>query len=142
MIRLIYTLLLFPLLLLASYPSSLSKEEKIWLDAQKEITVGAMDSWAPFNFINYKGESSGIGADIIRALNLRLNGKLKIISNDWSTTYQKAHKGELQAIMDITPKPEREPYFYFTQPYLQVPHVIVSRKNQPAFTSLKISVPR
>lgn len=137
MIRLIYTLLLFPLFLLASYPSSLSKEEKIWLDAQKEITVGAMDSWAPFNFINYKGESSGIGADIIRALNLRLNGKLKIISNDWSTTYQKAHKGELQAIMDITPKPEREPYFYFTQPYLQVPHVIVSRKNQPAFTSLK-----
>lgn len=137
MIRLIYALLLFPLFLMAAYPSSLSKEEKAWLDAQKEITVGAMDSWAPFNFINYKNESSGIGADIIRSLNLRLNGKLKIVSNNWSTIYQQAQKGELQAIMDITPKPEREPYFYFTQPYLQVPHVIVSHKNQSPFPSLK-----
>ena len=38
--------------------------------------------------------------------------------------------------MDITPKKEREEFFYFTEPYLQIPHVIVSKKEQKAFSSL------
>ena len=31
--------------------------------------------------------------------------------------------------MDITPKPEREEFFNFTKPYLNIPHVIVAKKN-------------
>ena len=66
-----------------------------------------------------------------------MGGKLKIVSDSWSTIYTKAQNGELHAIMDITPKPEREEFFAFTRSYLHVPHVIVSRTSTPKFPDLK-----
>jgi len=120
-----------------SFASNLSDEERAWLKAQKEITIGAMDNWAPLNFLGYDGKASGIGADIVKELNKSLDGKLKIVSSNWNTIYEKAKEGELHAIMDITPKSEREAFFHFTKPYMQIPHVIVSRKNQSAFGSLR-----
>ncbi|MDD3463599.1 MAG: transporter substrate-binding domain-containing protein [Sulfurospirillaceae bacterium] len=130
-------LFLLPIFLFASINTSLTQEEEEWLQNQKEIRVGAMEAWAPFDFLNYKGEPSGIGADIINALNIRLNGKLKIVSGSWSDIYEKTKKGEFHAILDITEKEERKDFFYFTQSYLQVPHVIVSRKSSPRIGSLK-----
>jgi len=119
------------------FASSLTPEESAWLKSQKEITIGAMDNWAPLNFVGYDGKASGIGADIVKELNKSLGGKLKIVSSNWNTIYEKAKEGELHAILDITPKPEREAFFHFTKPYMQIPHVIVSRKNQSAFGSLR-----
>lgn len=129
--------LLTPLFLYAQVSMGLSEDERAWLKSQKEITIGAMDGWAPFNFKNYKGEASGIGAGIVELLNTKMDGKLKIVSGSWNMIYTKAQSGELHAIMDITPKPEREEYFAFTRSYLHVPHVIVSRKNVPKFPDLK-----
>lgn len=126
----------FPLLLFSQVSLDLSESEKAWLENQSEIKIGAMDHWAPFNFLDYKSEPSGIGADIVTVLNKRLNGKLKIVSSNWSDIYNRTKNGELHAIMDITAKTEREDSFYFTQPYLQVPHVIVSHVKQPPFNAL------
>jgi len=50
----LFLLLIIPLFLIASFKDSLTKEEKIWLDNQKVITVGAMDNWEPINFVDYK----------------------------------------------------------------------------------------
>jgi len=113
-----------------------SKEEQQWLASQKEIRVGAMDNWAPFNFLDYSGKPQGIGSDIIKELNKKFDGKLVIISSSWNNIYEKTKSGELHAILDITKKAEREEFFTFTKPYMQVPHVIVSRKDQKRFTSL------
>ncbi len=135
--RIILVLMLLSLLSVSVFAVSLSDEERAWLKAQKEITIGAMDNWAPLNFLGYDGKASGIGADIIKELNKSLDGKLKIVSSNWNTIYEKAKEGELHAIMDITPKPEREAFFHFTTSYMQIPHVIVSRKNQNAFGSLR-----
>ena len=129
--------LLLPLWLLAQPVSTLSDEERTWLNQQQEITIGAMDNWAPLNFVNYGGSASGIGADIVKELNKKLDGKLKIVSSHWNDIYEKTKVGELHAIMDITPKPEREAFFHFTKAYMQIPHVIVSRKVQTPFTSLR-----
>jgi len=45
--------------------------------------------------------------------------------------YEDVKEKRLAALMDITPKKSREPYFNFTQPYLSVPHVIIARKDAP-----------
>lgn len=133
---LLVLLYFLPLFLFAQTTTDFTETERAWLKNQSEITIGAMDHWAPFNFLDYKSEPSGIGADIIAALNKRLDGKLKIVSSDWSDIYHRAKNGELHAIMDITAKVEREDSFYFTRPYLQVPHVIVSHVKQAPFNSL------
>lgn len=134
--NIVFILLFIPLFLIASFQDKLTKEEKNWLDNQKIITIGAMDNWAPINFVDYNNQASGIGASIVEILNKNLENKLKISSADWNTIYEKTKNGELNAILDITPKQEREEFFYFSKPYLQIPPVIVSKKEQKPFLSL------
>lgn len=109
----------------------LTAEEKAWLRQHPEIQVGTMEAWAPFNFLNPYGEPTGIGADYIAALNKRLGGVLNIRPGIWKDIYNDVKEKRLDAILDITPKPEREADFNFTSPYLKVPHVIVAPKNSP-----------
>jgi len=113
----------------SSYALLLNDEEQQWLDSKSEIRVAAMDAWPPFNFIGSDGKSAGIGSDIVAALNQRLEGKLKIVSGGWKDIYDQVKGRELDAIMDITPKPAREEFFNFTKPYLDVPHVIVAQSS-------------
>uniref|UniRef100_UPI0040475A82 response regulator n=1 Tax=Aliarcobacter sp. TaxID=2321116 RepID=UPI0040475A82 len=134
--NLFFILFFTPLFLIASFQDKLTKEEKDWLNNQKIITIGAMDNWAPINFIDYNNKPSGIGASIVEILNKKLDNKLQINSGNWNTIYEKTKNGELKAILDLTPKQEREEFFYFTKPYLQIPPVIVSKKGQKAFLSL------
>jgi len=49
--KILLLLLIFPIFLIANFKDSLTQEEKIWLDNQKVITVGAMDNWEPINFV-------------------------------------------------------------------------------------------
>ena len=58
--------------------------------------------------LDYNNEASGIGASIVEILNQKLNSKLQITSGSWNTIYEKTKNGELNAILDITPKKERE----------------------------------
>lgn len=111
-----------------AYGLLLSDREQRWLESKDEIRVAAMDNWPPFNFIGSDGRPSGIGSDLIEAINLRLDGKLKIVSGPWKQIYDRVKTGELDAIMDITPKPAREEFFNFTTPYLDIPHVIIAHK--------------
>jgi PAS domain S-box-containing protein len=134
--NIVLMLLFLPLFLSANFQDKLTKEEKNWLDNQKIITIGAMDSWVPINFVDYNNQASGIGASIVEILNQKLDNKLQINSGNWNTIYEKTKNGEINAILDITPKPEREEFFYFTKSYLQIPPVIVSRKEQKSFLNL------
>ncbi|PUE65598.1 response regulator [Arcobacter caeni] len=134
--NILFILLFTPFFLFANFQDKLTKEEKNWLDNQKIITIGAMNNWAPINFVNYNNEASGIGASIVEILNQKLDNKLQINSGNWNTIYEKTKNGEINAILDITPKEEREEFFYFSKPYLQIPHVIVSKKEQKSFLNL------
>ncbi|MCW8987193.1 MAG: transporter substrate-binding domain-containing protein [Gammaproteobacteria bacterium] len=110
-------------------PFKLTEKEKSWLAQHDEILIGVMDAWPPFNFKNKQGKSVGIGADYITLLNKRLGGRLKPVSGAWDELFQNVKDNKIDALMDITPKPDREKYFNFTHPYLNIPHIIVAGKN-------------
>ncbi|MEN8130576.1 MAG: transporter substrate-binding domain-containing protein, partial [Pseudomonadota bacterium] len=105
----------------------LSAKERAWLQENPVVRVGAMEAWPPFNFVDKQGRASGIGRDLFDALNQRLEGVLTIVPGPWDQIYADVTKGGLGAVMDITPKQEREKDFHFTSPYLDIPHVIVAR---------------
>jgi ABC-type amino acid transport substrate-binding protein len=115
----------------------LSEEDRVWLDAHKPIQVAVMDGWPPFNFIDEDGNPSGIGIDYLNALNDRLEHTLKPVPGEWKRIFKDVEEKNLDVIMDITPKPEREASFNFTTPYLEVPHVIVAHKDTPFLKSEK-----
>ncbi len=117
------------------YKLSLSTAEQQWLDQHSDLKVGIMDNWPPFNFVNAAGEPKGIGVDIIHELNLRLDNKISIVPGKWKQIYNQVKDKKLDLILDITPKPEREAFFNFTTPYLDIPHVIIAQQKNIFYRS-------
>lgn len=120
----------------ARFKASLDEPQRRWLEEHSEIKVALMEGWPPMSFVDYRQRPQGISADLVAALNQRLDGRLKIVNGPWDEIYARTRAGELDALFDITPKPEREPFFDFTEPYLRIPHVIVARKDMPYLADL------
>lgn len=114
----------------------LTQTEKQWLAAHPRIIVGHMRDWAPFSFLSTNGHSIGISVDYVKALNKRLNNVLVLEPGNWADLYESLKHKRLDAILDITAKPEREAFFNFTVPYLDIPHVIVTRKEHSYLDSV------
>jgi polar amino acid transport system substrate-binding protein len=109
----------------------LNQQEREWLAQHQQIEIGVMQAWPPMDFIDAEGNSAGIGKDIIDALNRRLGGVLKPQPGTWVEHYASVRKRELPALMGITPTTDRSQEFNFTEPYLTIPHVIVTQKDHP-----------
>ena len=115
---------------------SLSREESAWLNAHAEIKIAVNKAWPPMNYVNAQGVPRGIGVAFLQALNSRLDGRLKIVPLSWMEMLEDIRKKRVDAVMDITPRPDREFFVHFTKPYCTVPHVIVARKDAPYYGDL------
>ena len=109
----------------------LTPEERAWLIKHPKINVGIMNNWPPMNYVNEKGIPRGIGVDYLDVINTLLGDVLNIIPAPFKENYDAVKAKRLDALMDITPKPDREPFFNFTKPYLTIPQIIVGQKNTP-----------
>lgn len=114
----------------------LSTEQLEWLNQQSKIRIGIMNAWPPMDYVDTKGEPAGIGVEFIKALNRRLDNKLIIIPGLWKDNFSAVKEKRLDALMDITPRPEREDFIHFTRPYIEVPHLIYTRKDETRIDSL------
>jgi ABC-type amino acid transport/signal transduction systems, periplasmic component/domain len=128
---------LFSLLAWGDFNASLSQEERDWLLEKETIRVGLIGGWEPFSFIDYKGELSGLSVELLREIDTLLGGKIVLDTREWSEVFEGLKTGAIDASIDITPSKEREPFVDFTTPYLQIPHVIVSRKGGERFGSFE-----
>jgi PAS domain S-box-containing protein len=112
---------------------TLTDAEKTWLKANPRIRVGVLDSWPPLNSVDGKGVPSGIGIDILELLAKRLGVTMEPVPNPLSDSLEAVRNQALDALMDVTPKPDRQEFLTFTRPYLVVPHVIVARSGKIFF---------
>jgi two-component system, NarL family, sensor histidine kinase EvgS len=115
---------------------SLTPEESAWLADHPEITIAVNEAWPPMDYMDTDGMPHGIGVGFIRALNARLGDRLKIIPLPWGEMVAAVTEKRIDALMDITPRPDREPFFNFTKPYLVVPHSVIARKDAPYYADL------
>ena len=112
-------------------------EEKAWLDAHPTLRVGVMDNWPPMDFIDESGTAHGIGVDFIGVLNDLLGGRIEIVPGPFVGLLEDVRAGRLDALMDVTPRPDREAYLRFTKPYATLPHAIVARKGGAYYDSFE-----
>ncbi|MCF8144680.1 MAG: transporter substrate-binding domain-containing protein [Deltaproteobacteria bacterium] len=115
---------------------SLTPEESAWLADHPEITIAINQAWPPMDHTDADGTPQGIGVGFIRALNGRLGGRLKIVPLPWTDMVEAGKERRIDALMDITPRPDREPFFHFTRPYLIIPHSIIARQDAPYYQDL------
>ncbi len=114
-----------------------SPEEKAWLEAHPLIRIGVMDNWPPMDFMDESGQAHGIGVDFIGLLNELLGGRIEVVPGPFVQLVEAGKAGKLDALMDITPRPDREEFFNFTKPYASIPHAIVARKGKTYYDSFE-----
>ncbi len=111
----------------------LTPEEQTWLKSHDHFSLGIMDAWPPMNYVDSNGVPRGIGVDYVQALNTRLGCDIDLVPAPFARNLEAVRDRDIDALMDVTPKPEREEYLNFTREYLDIPHVIVARTAGPEF---------
>lgn len=114
----------------------LSSEQQDWLSQNSNIRIGIMNAWPPMDYVDANGKPQGIGVKFIDALNTRLGNRFEIVPGLWEDNFTAVKEKNLDALMDITPRAERKAFVHFTKPYIEVPHVIYTRKGESPKLSL------
>ncbi len=108
----------------------LSPEEQVWLQAHPQIRIAFDGDFAPYSFQNNKGEFMGIAVDIARVLADRTGLELNIHPDGtWKNLYQAALERQVDVIATLVQRPDREPWFSFTEPYLALALQIITRQE-------------
>ena len=115
--------------------TQLSSEERSWLEGKVKITMAMESNWAPMNFVDENGNLNGIGHDYIKVIDRKLGNRIKLVPGKFVENYELVKSGKVDALLDITQNAERDKYFYFTRPYLNIPHVIVAKKGSEYLSS-------
>ncbi len=117
---------------------ALTAQEKQWLASHKQFTIGIDKHWYPYEFIDERGEYSGITADHLDFVSELLDAKFEIVETEnWNEAHRLFKQGRIDILPAMIATEERKKNTLFTVGYFSTPTVIVSRKN--AFYATSIS---
>ncbi len=120
-------------------PLNLSIQEQSWLKQNSIIRLGIDRNFAPYEWLNFKNEYTGITIDYIRLIEQRLGVHFDIIKDkkSWPELLAAAKNNELDMLFSLIKTPERSEYLNFTPPYFISPAVIISGQAQGYIGSLQ-----
>lgn len=117
--------------------NELTPEELHWLAENKLIKVSAEKSSFPFEFIDEEGRISGLSGDILNEIAKKLNVEFIWAGNEsWNEGLLKIHSREADMVSGIMHTAEREKYLDFSDVYLNLEFVIISRNEGMVYTNL------
>jgi len=111
---------------------SLTPQERDWLRAHPVISMATESNWPPIDVPDRNGEQSGIAGDYLTLVEQRLGIKIRRSRNlSWQEAYSRLQRRESDMTTSVARTPEREKFWAFTKPYLEIPIVIVTREHVP-----------
>lgn len=115
----------------------LEPAERAYLDAKGPLRLCVDPAWAPLESVDASGRHVGIGADVMALLSARAGIELRLVPTaSWAESMAKAQARECDLLSMVTRTPEREAWFDFTEPYIDIPGVIVTRGDVHHVTDL------
>ena len=115
----------------------LTDAEREWLAEHDTIRLGVDPNFPPFDFIDKNGNHAGMGADYMALIGERLGLTLELLPDlSWSQVLEGARNREVDLLPVAGASEDRRSYLEFTEPYILMPLVIVTRKDYPAVTGL------
>ncbi|SOC17130.1 amino acid ABC transporter substrate-binding protein (PAAT family) [Ureibacillus xyleni] len=95
-----------------------------------KIVAGTEATFAPFEYMNDKGEVVGLDVDILNAMTEELGIEYEIRNVGWEPVFQQVQNGELDfGASGITITEERKETFDFTEPYHEATQVLVVKED-------------
>ncbi len=105
-------------------------QQKSYLKNKKEITYCIDPEWMPFESI-HNGKHIGISADIFDGFKKQLPVPMHLIkTQSWVESLFKVQQRECDILSLASPTTERLKYLDFTQPYINLPVVLVTRTDK------------
>lgn len=121
----------------AAPPLSLSTAERAWLSAHPVIRIGVDPAYAPYSFVNAQGQADGVAAEITALIGERLGLRFELVPKlSWSQVLEGARQREVDLILAVAHRPEREAYLNFSHIYLSTPLVVMTRTDAPRLGDL------
>lgn len=110
----------------------LNPSERAWLDRHAGLIRLAPDpNFPPFEFFSEDGKYEGIVSDYVRRIEERIGVRFRLVrKSTWDEVVRAFQAGEIDVVPAMTPTRQREAFMQFTEPYIEVPSVIVARTEE------------
>ncbi len=117
---------------------SLSAAEKAWINQHPVIRLGIDPGFAPFEFIDKKGQYKGMTADFIALLNERLGIRMEIVTGlTWKEVVEKAKLREIDVLPCVGMTEKRKQFLLYSDSYISFPRVIITRTDAPFVSGIQ-----
>ncbi len=134
--------------LASNQESLLTREEQAWLHANDgRVRFAPSPTYPPISFRDNQGEFRGLTMDIIKLIESRIGIRFELVACDtWSEIIEKARAKEIDVVGNIQPNEAREKFLLFTEPYVTIPNVIITRKeikrslNPEAMQGMRVAI--
>jgi signal transduction histidine kinase/ActR/RegA family two-component response regulator len=154
LILFLFLCLLLPLLTLAQSPilsagpqllqsaEPLSAEERQHLASKKKIRMCVDPDWMPMERI-HDGRHDGIASDFMVIFQQALETPIElVVTRDWNQSLDFAQQRQCDILSLVMATPDRQIYMNFTQPYLSLPLVLATRKDESFISDVTLLTDR
>ncbi len=116
---------------------ALTQNEREWLKKHPVIRTAIDTSWAPFEYIDEKGNYHGLAADYLALIAQKLNIRFEPHTQGvWKDAVSLMEQHKLDMYPCAVKTPQRETYATFTAPYLNFRMVILTNEDAPYLDSI------
>ena len=108
----------------------LNDQERQWLREHPVIRVVQDPGWPPIEFADPDGNPVGISNDYLNLLEQRLGIRFERVRNlSWQEAYSRLQRWDIDLTTSVTVTPERLKFWAFTNPYMNIPIVILAHSD-------------
>ncbi|RMF18772.1 MAG: PAS domain-containing protein [Gammaproteobacteria bacterium] len=116
-------------------PEWLTVDEKVWLDRHPVIRVGPAPHFPPVEFFDAQGTYTGLASDYLREISHLLNVRFEVRRLEtWQDVVDATQAGEIDMWPEAVSTAPRRLYMRFTQPYVRLPALIITRQETGLLT--------
>jgi len=115
----------------------LTPQEQHWLAQHPTIRLGSDMDFPPYEFADKQGRYQGIAYDYIALISKMLGIEMKVVPNlTWTEVLDGIKSGKVDLMPLLNRTAARSKFIHFTHSYLDMPRVIITRKDHAAITGL------
>ncbi|MET0002000.1 MAG: ABC transporter substrate binding protein [Candidatus Thiodiazotropha sp.] len=108
-----------------------TQQERMWLEQHPVIRIAPDPDFPPIEYFDDSGAYRGLAADYVRKLEERIGIRFDIVRlKNWDQAVAQAQSREVDMWAAASPTEQRLEYMSFTQPMIDVPAVIMTRRDE------------
>ncbi len=122
----------------ADITANLTQQERQWLANHPVIRIAPDPYFPPIEWFDEKGEYRGLSAEMMAMLGEKLGIKFQPVQMEtWDDVLTAGRNREVDLLPAAAQTEQRFEYLLFTDPYIVLPGVIITRRDMPAHTTVE-----